>query len=291
MRLFLLCLVVGLIGAAGCTRPASERDSGSRTDMGTAPTPDVGTDAASTSCTTDAQCNDSISCTIDQCVVGNVCSHTPIDAMCTGAGEHCSLTMGCTTMMMTTCTTAADCDDHVYCNGVEQCLLPAHCAPGLPRDCDDGNSCTIDSCDDSLGRCVYTTTCDSGIVATDTGPVCTPFVAPGDFNGTFFIAPAQNQGCGVTSYSLSRIVLTVSGTTATATGLTVQGGNVTMMGTVTGNAFDVTYSGCGTYHLTGTFDSCRESFTGHWTAMYGGGAGCGTCTTMNADITGLRSGA
>lgn len=288
MRLLLVCSIVGLIGAGGCTRTSSAHDAGAATDMGTAV--DVGgNDAASTSCTSDGQCNDSIACTLDQCVVGNVCMHTPIDGMCTGAGEHCSATLGCTTAS-TMCTTDAECDDHVFCNGTESCILHG-CFHDMPMgvDCNDGNDCTVDSCDETIAHCSYMTVCDSGIVATDTGPVCTPFVAPGDFNGTFFIAPAQNQGCGVTMYSLSRIVLTVSGTTATASGLVVGGSTVDMTGTISGNMFDVTYAACGSYHLTGTFDTCRESFSGHWAATYGGGLGCGSCTSMSVDVTGLRS--
>ncbi len=253
---------------------------------------DVGHDAPATACTTAAQCDDHITCTIDDCVVGNVCSHTPIDGMCnTAGGEHCDLTRGCTTMMSTMCNVDADCDDHLYCNGPESCVLHTCInAPSGP-DCNDGVDCTTDVCDNTAGRCVYTPICDAGMHVVDTGPACTPFAAPADFNGTFFIAPAQNQGCGVTSYSLSRIVLSVSGSTATATGLTVMGSTVTMSGTVTGNTFDITYAGCGTYHLTGTFGSCRESFDGHWAATYGGGTGCGSCTSMSVDVTGLRSGA
>ncbi|MFO0684198.1 MAG: hypothetical protein U0234_19250 [Sandaracinus sp.] len=290
MRLVLWGTLAALAGVCGCTTASSNRpDSGSAPDMGTGAT-DVGADTSSMSCTNDGQCADAFDCTIDQCVAGNVCMHTPIDATCNvAAGEHCSITLGCTTTQPQTCNTDADCDDHHYCNGDEHCAGHT-CLISAPRDCDDGNACTIDACDDTIAHCTYQTTCDAGMPPTDTGPVCTPFTAPDGFNGTFFVAPAQNQGCGVTMYTLSRIVLTVSGSTATATGLVIQGGGVTMTGTVTGNSFDVSYAGCGNYHLTGTFGSCRETFTGHWSATYGGGSGCGTCTTMNADITGLRSG-
>lgn len=289
MRLFLVCSIVLVIGAAGCTRAATEHDASSGTDIGPRSDVGMGIDAPSTSCTSDGQCNDSIACTIDQCVAGNVCMHTPIDGMCTGAGEHCSLTLGCTTGSLP-CNTNAECDDHIFCNGDERCVIHSCFHATTPRDCNDGNDCTVDSCDESIAHCAYMTVCDSGVVTTDTGPVCTAFVAPGDFNGTFFIAPSQNQGCGVTMYSLSRIVLTVTGTTASASGLMIGGGGVTMTGTVTGNSFDVMYAaGCGAYHLTGTFGSCRESFNGHWSATYGGGLGCGSCATMNADVTGLRS--
>jgi hypothetical protein len=290
MRLLLVCSILGLVGAAGCTRTAEEHDAAPQRDMGT-PSVDVGHDAPATACTTAAQCDDHVACTIDDCVIGNVCSHTAVNGSCNvAAGEHCDLTLGCTTMTSTTCTQASDCDDHVFCNGAEICVLN-HCyADPAGRDCNDGNDCTTDTCDESISHCAYTTICDSGVHAMDTGPVCTTFTPATDFNGTFFVAPAQNQGCGVTMYSLSRIVLSVTGTSASATGLTIMGSGVTMTGTVTGNTFDVSYAGCGAYHLTGTFGSFRESFDGHWSAMYGGGAGCGSCTTMSVDVTGLRSG-
>lgn len=38
------------------------------------------------------------------------------------------------------------CDDHEPCNGVEACTADRGCLPGTPVDCDDGDSCTVDSC-------------------------------------------------------------------------------------------------------------------------------------------------
>lgn len=289
MRLLLVCSILGLVGATGCTRAAPRDDAGAPTDTAV-PAVDVGHDAPSTACTADPQCNDSVACTIDQCVVGGVCQNMPINGMCnTAAGEHCDPVHGCTTMTSTTCNTPADCDDHIFCNGVEQCVLHQCYPAAAARDCNDGNDCTVDTCDESIAHCAYMTTCDSGVVGHDSGPVCTPFTAPGDFNGSFFIAPSQNQGCGATMYSLSQIAVTVSGTSASASGLIIMGSSVTMTGTVTGNSFDVTYAGCGNYHLTGTFGTCRESFSGHWAATYGGGSGCNSCATMSVDVTGLRS--
>jgi hypothetical protein len=289
MRLFLVCSILGLVGAAGCTRTSEEHDAAPTRDMGLSV--DVGHDAPATACTTAAQCQDGIVCTVDDCVVGNMCSHTPINAMCdVAAGEHCDPVRGCTTMTSTTCNMDADCDDHSYCNGMETCVLHTCInAPSGPA-CNDGDPCTTERCDDTVAGCVFTTICDAGTHPNDTGPVCTPFVAPTDFDGTFFIAPAQNQGCGVTSYSLSRIVLSVSGSTASASGLTIMGSPITLTGTVAGNTFDVSYAGCGTYHLAGTFGSCRESFDGHWSTMYGGGTGCGSCTSTSVNVSGLRSG-
>jgi hypothetical protein len=45
----------------------------------------------------------------------------------------------------TGCTSAAECDDGVACNGVERCELGA-CVAGAPAVCDDAIACTVDRC-------------------------------------------------------------------------------------------------------------------------------------------------
>ena len=63
------------------------------------------------------------------------------------------------------------CDDGDACSAGDQCT--AGVCGGGPRDCDDGNTCTDDSCDSGLG-CVYannTDPCDDGSVCTQ-GDVC-----------------------------------------------------------------------------------------------------------------------
>ena len=59
------------------------------------------------------------------------------------------------------------CDDGDVCNGVEICDSQNGCQAGLPLACDDGNSCTAESCDPTLG-CMHApvdsgqTTCGIG---------------------------------------------------------------------------------------------------------------------------------
>lgn len=123
-------------------------------------------------CNVAADCDDQIPCTVDNCGAGNVCSHTPVDATCTGAGEHCVVGVGCTTTM--SCTESAMCDDGIPCT-VDTCNVGNVCGhqpvnatctdPAMPicdttlgciagqtsecttsAQCDDGVSCTLDSC-------------------------------------------------------------------------------------------------------------------------------------------------
>ena len=48
------------------------------------------------------------------------------------------------------CIDDLDCDDVDACNGVETCRAGG-CVDGTPPNCDDGNPCTDDSCDTTVG--------------------------------------------------------------------------------------------------------------------------------------------
>ena len=65
------------------------------------------------------------------------------------------------------------CDDGNSCT-VDTCNADGTCAHSAPTDCNDGNPCTADSCDPDTGACVTTpvstsTTCDDGNACT--GPL------------------------------------------------------------------------------------------------------------------------
>lgn len=51
------------------------------------------------------------------------------------------------------CSSSAECDDGLFCNGVESCVDDV-CVPGTPVGCDDGVGCTQDSCDEATDACV-----------------------------------------------------------------------------------------------------------------------------------------
>src|SRR5262245_14386597 len=52
------------------------------------------------------------------------------------------------------CRADADCDDGVFCNGVETCIRH-ECVRGVRERCADGDLCTADACDPDLDECVH----------------------------------------------------------------------------------------------------------------------------------------
>jgi carboxypeptidase T len=62
------------------------------------------------------------------------------------------------------CIDNGDCDDGLFCNGAETCVSGT-CQPGTPPDCDDGISCTDDSCNEDTDSCDHAANdslCDNG---------------------------------------------------------------------------------------------------------------------------------
>jgi hypothetical protein len=96
-------------------------------------------------------CDDGDACTtVDQCSLG-VCvgGGAPLDcddgSVCTADG--CDPVLGCQNVPVPNGTPCADAD---LCNGNETCQTGI-CSAGTPLNCDDGNTCTADSCDALLG--------------------------------------------------------------------------------------------------------------------------------------------
>ena len=128
-------------------------------------------------CLVDADCDDSIACTDDTCNA-NSCVYTPINAncqdnlFCTGtetcdpsngsadangcvsSGDPCSGTTPVCDEASDTCicTTNLHCDDGLFCNGAETCISGS-CQTGTAVDCNDGFSCTDDSCNETTDSC------------------------------------------------------------------------------------------------------------------------------------------
>jgi hypothetical protein len=107
-------------------------------------------------------CDDRVACTRDVCT-GRSCVAEPDDGACTAApGGQCDPVNGCQYPVCNETTCAADptaCET-ARCEGTT-CVRTTTCAPGetccagacVPRGCDDGNECTIDSC--GLDGCVH----------------------------------------------------------------------------------------------------------------------------------------
>ena len=51
------------------------------------------------------------------------------------------------------CVDDTECDDGQFCNGPETCDANGLCQPATPVDCDDGLSCTVDSCNEGTDSC------------------------------------------------------------------------------------------------------------------------------------------
>jgi hypothetical protein len=106
-------------------------------------------------CASHADCDDLVACTIDTCDTGSgLCLHTPNDSVCddgvTCTTDVCDSLAGCQS-------TADDllCDDDLFCNGAETCDAVLDCQTGT-SPCDDGVSCTVDTCDEANDSCTNT---------------------------------------------------------------------------------------------------------------------------------------
>ncbi|MCB9729663.1 MAG: hypothetical protein H6744_05160 [Deltaproteobacteria bacterium] len=156
----------------------------------------------------EAACSDGNPCTVDACdPVSGACSHMATDSVpcsdgseCT-FGDHCEVGVcipgtldgcndgnQCTDDLCvdgTTCTHApasgTPCGDGEPCTGPDACE-DGECVAGPPIDCDDGNDCTDEFCDASIG-CVVTPSApkpceDQNLCTTkgmcDGGGGCTP---------------------------------------------------------------------------------------------------------------------
>ncbi len=124
-------------------------------------------------CTIDGDCNDGLYCNgTETCSAAGVCQ-PGILVDCSALGDQCNngvcdeATDSCVVQPKTDGTA---CDDGTYCNGVETCQAGV-CTGGATRICDDGKTCTIDSCNEDKDMCEYLwPTC--GISDSCCGPEC-----------------------------------------------------------------------------------------------------------------------
>ena len=138
-------------------------------------------------------CGDGVACTVDSCnEATDSCDHVPNDAdcdngmFCDGA-ETCDSATGCqagtpvdcndgVACTDDSCNEAADscdhvpndgnCDNALFCDGVETCHSTMGCQTGAPVDCADGAACTDDSCNEGTDSCDHVANdanCDNGL--------------------------------------------------------------------------------------------------------------------------------
>ncbi len=135
-------------------------------------------------------CDDGNPCTADACNPGSGCASTPTTGACNdgsactsqdtcskgscgGTNVVCNDNNPCTTDACnpsTGCAFAnntALCDDGDVCSVGDACLGGA-CTPGKAQSCDDGNPCTTDSCDKTLGclQLANSLSCNDGSACT-----------------------------------------------------------------------------------------------------------------------------
>lgn len=101
------------------------------------------------------------------------------------SGHAHNLSFGMANFSLTSvgCSTDADCDDRVYCNGAETCANSV-CQTGAPPSCpDDGLFCNgIEVCDEFSQGCGHSgDPCDPGTTCDETADLC---VLPSCGNGT-----------------------------------------------------------------------------------------------------------
>ena len=138
-------------------------------------------------------CNDGIACTTDSCdEAHNTCTHDPNHAACDDGTycngvEICTPDAGCmfgepvpcedgVTCTVDVCVEqtrscehsplSSICNDGVFCNGEESCDAVLDCQAGTPVACDDGFTCTTESCDEYAKQCVFSvnhTACNDGV--------------------------------------------------------------------------------------------------------------------------------
>ncbi len=116
------------------------------------------------SCTVDAECDDGVYCNGEEVCVAGECQ--------TGTAVDCDDGVPCTVDSCNETTDSCDhiannayCDDGSFCNGVESCDVELGCQAGTPVDCNDGVSCTNDSCNETTDSCDHNPVdalCDDG---------------------------------------------------------------------------------------------------------------------------------
>ncbi len=112
---------------------------------------------ADVNCLCPTDCDDLVACTIDDCDQNTCtcdncpCTHTPDHSACNDNNDCTDDTCDALQDCVFTPDNSNSCKDGFYCNGNEQCVGGV-CQPGSDP-CNDGVSCTKDSCNESNDTC------------------------------------------------------------------------------------------------------------------------------------------
>ena len=114
-------------------------------------------------------CNDGDPCTKDDGCEDGGCEGTKVECddknPCTD--DSCDAKKGCIYTA-----NFAPCEDGDTCTLLDKCA-DASCKAGAPKKCDDGQSCTVDTCDKMKGACVFSALPKEGSSCDADGSVCT----------------------------------------------------------------------------------------------------------------------
>ncbi|MFO0648087.1 MAG: hypothetical protein U0326_17745 [Polyangiales bacterium] len=226
--------------------------------------------ATGMSCTTSAQCDDSVACTRDLCAAGGMCQNLNDDSRCTG-GQVCT-SAGCAAPG--TCRTDADCNNRLFCDGVERCQSGT-CAAGTPMDCRDSDPCTGDVCNEAMMRCDHPAVTPCGGMVTA---------------GTYTLAPPISYSCGAGAIGpIGSVTLAVTATSVSVTGFaTVLNGGAPTDGMFTATGTE-SRGGCTwRYTLSGSF-TMPNRFSGSWNLTFDNCSASLSCFSRSGLVDGTRS--
>jgi hypothetical protein len=96
-------------------------------------------------------CPDDDPCNADEyCIAGACTGSAPVDCTSEDAcrAGSCQPEVGCIYLPVAD---GEPCDNGDQCDGQDECIAGDCLSKGIPKDCSDGDGCTIDSCDYELG--------------------------------------------------------------------------------------------------------------------------------------------
>jgi len=110
-------------------------------------------------------CNDNVECTDDTCTAESGCTYTLNHAFCDDDDDctlnACDLDLGCVASP-----SLGSCDDNDGCTISDTCAADLSCE-GTPKECEDGDVCTNDSCLGGLCTFIFNNApCDDGNACT-----------------------------------------------------------------------------------------------------------------------------